>query len=435
MSLTISSLFGQMKVTDGNGKSVQTPGMNNSSLKLVLNVPSEIGNHEIIQFTAQIISKTKNHNENYILNTLADGIFVKEFKPDFLKSKSTVTLNLVQGDEKSDFSYAHFTGERIYFNPKSRLTDRTDRAERYYDLVIGIYGKDVESYKYVNDGVGNMVQEPVYKFTELAQYKVDYDGGEVSEFIKSTFGTMILPKVDLNAYDLWRSPPGDVSALNFGANNKYQLKGEDEFVYKTSAKTGEEYFYIRGYTTKASNTSIEEIKEKVWENLVNDANKQKSNYQSTFNSSDVIHSHELCFTTTTANTTDQNESAGGFKAKLKEFKTAMTTPTTFTDEMRQQKRIQAESVAKFTPAKIGNINCEKIEIEVYTDAELRYNDAAKIRDLNPEKAGNKHLFELYVGQAGDKIFVVWMYKPGKNPILSEREMAFRKKFLTEFAII
>lgn len=432
--LIIFTGFGQMKVLDGNGKTLSNPGITKNEIKISLNVPSDVKNHEIIQITAQLRSKTGNHHENYILGRLADGLFVKEYKSDFIGAKSSVSLALVNKDRKSDFTFNYYTGEILSFDPLLYIENNTERAERYYDLIIGIYGKDVESYKYVDDGWGNMVQEPIYKFTRLAEYKADYDAGEVSPFFVSTFGTMQLPKCDLNEYHLWKSPKGDVSALNFGKKDS-DLRGEDEFSMETSKSSSESRFYIEGYTISSTKKSIEDIKKDIITNLVGDANVQSSSYQSTFVSSDRLHVHELCYTTNPAESSDAGETGKGIKGKFKELKSAFTTPTSFTEEMKEQKRIQAESMVKYVPAKLGNMSCEKTELLVYQERDLKYNSTAKVRELDPEKSGNSRVFEIYIGQKGDKIFVVWMLKRGDENELNESERSFRQKFLDEFNLL
>lgn len=92
-------------------------------------------------------------------------------------------------------------------------------------------------------------------------------------------------------------------------------------------------------------------------------------------------------------------------------------------------------MVKYVPAKLGNMSCEKTELLVYQERDLKYNSTAKVRELDPEKSGNSRVFEIYIGQKGDKIFVVWMLKRGDENELNESERSFRQKFLDEFNLL
>lgn len=414
--------YTQFKVTNADGKVITKQiSEGEKAIKLTLPVPSESGNHELIQYVIALQSKSDNKAENRALWDLASFQFYKDYKADFLKGKSTVELWAFKADKTSDFTYTSYPNVTHYFDP-TILPSISKRTEQYYDLVIEIYGKDVSGYEHRDDGYGNIISDPQYKFEKLGTYKIGFDGGKPAESIAATFGTFSVPKLDLNVVEL---VIGKMDLSDMKKRYPYNLHPKDAITIK-SISGEKNYFYFKGMSFPKSITSYVELKDIVLENLVRDANSYY-NYTSVFHGDDLVFIEELSASYVESK---EGETSSGFKGKLDKFKNDWANAGGITEDKIQEKIAYAKENLEWKTAQFGGVSCEQLELMAYTKKELKSNSDNKVYELDPEKKLNKRPINILIAEKGDHVFLFCFFKIGEAFELTSSEQELKNKLIT-----
>lgn len=387
-------------------------------LKVSVPVPSDYKNHDLILVNISLESKTGNTAENKALFPLSNAQYYKDLKPAYLEGKESVELWAFKSDQTSDFSYISYPNQTNYFN-LDRVAGISQRTEQKYDLVVRVYGKDISEYEYKDDGWGNMVKEPVYSYHLISTYKITYDAGKPSDQITSDNHTFSFPKVDQNIVDLW------VSYVDLSENStrhSYQINPKDQIILK-STSGADNYFYIKGISVPTAKVSLTDLKDKIAENLVRDANSYY-NYNSLFHEDDLIYLENLCATYDTGKDGNEEE---GLKGKFNKFKAELSDQKV-TEEDIQAKLAYAREYLKWEPANFGGVSCEKLSLQIYTRKELVGNSNARVYEVDPNKKDKTRSFDLYIGQKGDHVYMFCMYKFGEQSELNKDEAKLKDLF-------
>ena len=170
-----SGLWAKAKFYSDNGsREVTELKVGMSDIKVVVPIPDEIGNHELVEIGIDYIVDGK----------LQDGNFryVKEYKTSYLSNKEEVSLWIkAPGKSEGDFC---ILGSEYCFGIEDPLN--YDNREFISSKVeVRVLGKDVDGYKWK----GNK-QVPTYKFSTLSSNYINMNYGELDASFESEDGKL-----------------------------------------------------------------------------------------------------------------------------------------------------------------------------------------------------------------------------------------------------
>lgn len=403
-----------------SGKAYSKISHSDKNVHVKVPVPSDYKNHHMILVNVSLESKTKNTAENKALFPLSNAQYYKEYRPEYLEGKKVIDAIALNADGTSDFTYISYPNVTNYFN-LDRVASISARTEEEYHLVVRVFGQDIDKYEYKDDGYGNMVKEPIYKFQLKKLYKIDYNAGKPSENILTDNGTFAIPKVDQNESYLW------VSYVDLSKNDdrkSYDINPKDQIKFKSKSE-GDNYYYVKGLSLPTSKVSYDALKDKVIENLVRDANSHY-NYRSVFNEDDLIYVEKYCATYKEQD--ESSSSQGGFKGKFNKFKEGFSAKPVSEEDINA-KINYAKTDVQWEKVKFGGVTCEKATFQIYTKKQLKSNSTTRTYDVNPEYSGDTRTFEVFVGEHNGHTFMFCMYKFGTDKNMSPEDNAARQKFL------
>lgn len=396
--------WAQMKISDQNGKVIKGKiDLSQRDVQIEVPVPSQLENHDIIQFTIHLKSKTGSTAEDRHGLPYSSGLQHVDYKPEALKGKKTIQLWAMKSDGTSDFSNVVYPNRTVYFNPAT-VMNNSKRTVQVYDLVVGVYGKDVEKYVYESDEWRNMVKTPVYKFRELAKYTIDYDGGKPADKISSPQNTIKLPKLNEDVVYLHMMSKNVKIDIPGATNGNDTFEPEDEVIV-ASNKSGKNHLYYKIMSVPTSSFSAEQMKELVIEKLVADANSHY-NHRSFFHDDDIAYVPQLCFT---YKDKANSEEKGGLKGKFNKFKQSLNT-SRVTDEDIQNKIEYDKTQYTWEDAQFGRTACERLSLKVYNESELKSNSERMVYELDEEKSGDFRALDIYVAESGGHTYIAWSMK-------------------------
>lgn len=418
MLMAIGSYLGQAKWTL-NDKQVTELSGDIKSLKVKVNIPKEILNHELVQIC---IDYTPDDNSRE-----PDFSYCKEFKIEYLKSMDAVELIIVKdGGESPDFkAWNGYVRKHFYFNITG-LKDSGLRTFENADLSVRIYGKDVSGYVWEDDK-----HIPTYKFENLKGYKIKWNLGAVSNSIAS--GNKLFEIKKFNSENGNSKIDTDDRFDQISSTLKSSDGSSVKFVCRKVDK-GYSWNVSKGYSSKSvdNGSILEDLKYAVERELYivsHNITKEKIPYSKTAFIDDAILASYYPQVLASEKTkpvkkkSEENGKMGSkFLNKVAAYGASSSSGGTSSSSKDAERFIQNRfQYFDWKNAVVGNKECQVLEIQVYKKSQLeKGNSGMKIIE---SERGKTTPLKIFVTESKGNYFVGMISKEGVNP-LTEVESKF-----------
>jgi hypothetical protein len=431
LGLLTSPMFGQAKFYTNGGKVLVTelnPGM--SDVKVVLPVPAEFSNHDLIEVAIDYFADDKSRSTSFNYN--------KVYKIDYLKGKQTISLWIKSpGSKSGDFCLPNGCFEMDY--------PSTQKNRNYTAGTISVrfFGKDVSGYEWVKDK-----RVPTYKYSNpLSKHNIKMTYGPIIKtnqtekgmfkghkyFGKEAISTMVVEEGGEEMISVFSSKrkEGRDKALRFDNPIYFHIKDvtglgvNDMTINMDYVKTGIILSLFHG-ANPGSSTYIKGI---------------KGSYYSRYNNSAIYlpmimvpekTDKEIAAEKKAEKTKDMRAMFGKSYTAQSTLPKANRTSARNDKGQAYQAHVQKEGAALvWVPGVVGGVTVEMAKLKVYTESQFDRPDGYYV--LKPgEEAKSKFLW-YFIGEKNGKIFAgsIFRFDPQDS---SAEEDEFVKKMMTTYEI-
>ncbi|CAG5076320.1 hypothetical protein [Parvicella tangerina] len=420
-AMLCASASAQLTVTQG-GKEIKELKCDMEDVHLSFVLPSNYKSYEKIE-----VALRKNAPEN---NASDPNLYGVVWSSGYFDGKKTIEVDLVNESGGSDF----YRG-MLEFNLDDPCYDPM-RSYTYLEDVFYINGAVHDGWEYQN---GKQVK--TYRWETIKEYKVKHSIGPVLDFYygpdqKFTFDKIEEEEVELANYNGKTMLGKFKKAEKSTGNNAFDMSGA-----APKPTSGEIKFVAE--IVEASEYSIDECMKGVEFNLVRSSNESfvingfaiPFDHQHTFN---VEHVYLPVTPEGAQGGKKEEEPKSGGLSKLKKFAGQFTSSQKGGSLSKSENEELANKIAQnsndyfnWSDAKLGNLSVKKLEIEVYEGSQVSSNDAwaTYVKD---DEVGKTRKLLIYIGQSGEDIFCVAMYKkdhegltPEETKFISNVESTFK----------
>lgn len=419
--------YGQARFYTNNGtKEVTSLKVGMTDIKVVVPVPEQVGNHELVEVAI-----------DYIVNgayNAGDFSYFKEFKSSYLKGKKEVAL-WIKAPGKVD---GDFCSQRYGFGCY-KIEDDLNFTNRDYtssNIEVRVIGKDVASYKWEN---GQEV--PVYKYQKIKAHTIVMNYGEIESAIYSDKKDIKIQrflgkqKVSIskgsNLIRVAYSSQGNVDddrsvAANAVVFNAYFMEDGQE-----AAPSGD--MFGGGEPATQEGSTAETLKKSVayaflYGSNAYDAERYVDGISPAFPLGYyATEEDDAYFFEPFAMSAKQQKGGGKMKSVMG------SSP----QKLKQgYKDLLAEGLKSLNwqKGKIGNFDCEILDVQVYTQSQVYEDGDPKTLKLTEGEKGKTKRLLLYVGQKDGIIYYGSIFKAGRESI-TEEEQKFWDHMLRTFEIL
>jgi hypothetical protein len=429
--LIAGSIFGQSKFYTNGGKTLVTElkaGM--SDVKVVLPVPAEFSNHDLIEVAIDYVVGDKSKPTKFNYN--------KVYKIEYLKGKKQISLWVKSpGSKTGDFCVPNSCFDMDYpvtLNNRNYTTGT---------ILVRFFGKDVSGYKWV----GNK-KVPTYKYSNpLSEHKIKMNYGPMIKTIQTEkgmfkghkfFGEELISEV--------RVEQGSESISSMFASKR--KKSHDNYLELDNPV----YFNIKDVTGLGVNDmtiSMDYIKTGVILSLLHGANPGsssyikgiKGSYHSGFNSDAIYMPMVMVPEKTDKEIAEEkkNEKTQDMRAMFGKPYTAQSTlPKTNRTSAKNDKgkayqdQVQKEGVKlNWVSDKVAGIDVQMLKLKVYNEEQLDEPDGYYVLKSG-EEAKSKFLW-YFIGEKNGKIFAGSIFRFDPQATTTE-ETEFINKMMTTYEV-
>lgn len=380
MSLSVAS-FGQVTIT-ADGQKVESLKCEMKNVHLSFVLPANYKNYEKIEVALKMTSPENNSSNPYIYGVV--------YSSGYFEGKKTIEVDLANDKEGSEFykGLLQFQLDASCYDPMRTYT--------YLQDIFYINGAVHNGWEYKDD---KKVKK--YSWETIKEYKVKHEIGPVLDFYyganraftidKVNFGEIELSHAGNNTYGTFNEVVSDApEAFDFGAPAPKVEVGDVKFVAEVFS---------------AKDHSVDACKKGVELGLIRSSN---SSFQ--ISGGDVPFDHQSNFfaaqtylPVTPAGVTAEGNEAKALKAKGGKLSKSEN------EALLQQLPKNSGKYFNWKEAKLGNLSVQKLEIDVYESEQITSNDAWATYVKSDEQGKTRKLL-VYIGQKGDQVFCVALYK-------------------------
>lgn len=416
----------QARFYTGNGTTEVTSlkvGM--SDIKVTVPVPEMVGNHELVEVAIDYIVNNEYQAANFA--------YFKEFKSGFLGGKKEVSLWIkAPGQPDGDFCSSRYGFGCYKIEGPLGYTNRDYTSSI---VEIRVIGKDVESYKWENSR-----EVPVYKYQKLSSHTIPMSYGEVESAIYSE-------KKDIKITRFTGSQRVSISEGSNVMQVAYSSQGsvDDDRTIAANAVVFNAYFMEEGEEAAAGGdmfgggepapqegSTLETLKKSVGYAFLYGSNSYDAEryvdavspmfplgYYAT-EEDDAYFYEPFAMSGQSQKGGKLKSMVGGSPQKLKQG--------------YQNLLEEGLKELPWTKGRIGNFDCEILDVQVYTKSQVSEEGDPQLKKLNNGEAGNTKRLLLYVGEKNGIVYHGSIFKAGRTPI-TEEEQKFWDHMVSTFEVM
>lgn len=433
LGMLTTSMFGQAKFYTNNGKTlVKELKAGMSDVKVVVPVPAEFSNHDLIEVGVDFFAADKSRAPAFSDN--------KVFKIDYLKGKKTISLWIKSpGSKSGDFCASNGYGCFELDAP----VDKIYRNFTTGTVSVRFFGKDVVRYEWVHDK-----KMPVYKYSKpLSKHSIKMSYGPILKsaqtekgmfkgrkyFGKEAISTMVIEKDNEEMTSVFSSKRKERRDKALELDNPI-------------------YFHIKDVTGLGVNDmkiSMDYVKTGMILSLFHGANPGssayikgiKGSYYKGYNS-DAIYLPMIMVPEKTDKEIAEEKKAEKTKDLRSMFGKSYTAQSTLPKTNRTtarndkgvayQAHVQKEGAALvWVPGVVGGVAVEMAKLKVYNEDQFDKPDGFYV--LKPGEETKSKFIWYFIGEKNGKIFAgsVFRFDPQGS---STEENEFISKMMTTIEI-
>ena len=432
----VSLLFGGLLVclqgftqarfyTDNGTKEVTSLKVGMSDIKVTVPVPEEVGNHELVEVAIDYIV-----NDEYQAGNFS---YFKEFKSSYLAGKKEVTLWIkAPGQPDGDFCSQRYSFGCYKIEGDLDYTNRDYTASV---VEIRVIGKDVESYKWENSK-----EVPVYKYLRLSSHKIPMSYGDIETAIYSE-GKDIKIERFLGSQRVSMSEGSNVMQASYSSEGSV----DDDRSVAAKAVVFNAYFMEDGQDAAPSGdmfgggepaaqegSTVETLKKSVgyaffYGSNSYDAERYVDGISPAFPLGYYANEEDDAYFVESFAMSGQSQKGGKLKSAL--GSSPQKLKQSYLDLLE-------ESLKGLTweKGKIGNFDCEILDVQVYTKSQVHEEGDPETLVLNSGEAGKTKRLLLFIGEKDGIVYHGSLFKAGTSPI-SDEEQKFWDHMVSTFEIL
>ena len=384
--------------TNNGAKQVTELSCSLNDVKATLPVLSDFANHDFIHVAIGEDRNDGSTNRNDFSN-------YKDFKPEYFKGKKDFSVWI----KKANSEYGDLCGTYMPFKDKepcyiSNLACDADwRNYTASDVVIKVFGKDITGKVWENNAYVN-----TYGFKELAVYKIKKEYGPVATFISDAFykvpkfiegsqKSKIVLSDDLKRAEVYYSAvSGSDARVHFTINAIGNGGGANPVMDMSG-----------GAPSKSNaSLSIDDVKNTVSVNLYRNANLEEAR-KIKEPSNGLFFGNYLYepFVAGKKKSTSNSKSSGGMMNKLGKAYGISGKSGSSSKGGNYAKNIEAmHNALEWKPAKIGNLDGQILELDVYTSKQWSTSSATGEFYFKDGQEGKTKKLWLFVAEKNGVVY-------------------------------